>query len=73
MPHFVATLIYLSQIYSYYIRGDRSPLPYSILFCYLMLNIPFHNSYGWIISQFISIARRDIIIAKYLTIYNLIN
>ena len=22
----VATLIYLSQIYSYYIRGDRSPL-----------------------------------------------
>ena len=26
MPHLVATLIYLSQIYSYYIRGDRSPL-----------------------------------------------
>ena len=24
MPHFVATMIYLSQIYSYYIRGDRS-------------------------------------------------
>ena len=24
--HLVATLIYLSQIYSYYIRGDRSPL-----------------------------------------------
>ena len=28
MPHLVATLIYLSQIYSYYIRGDMSPLPY---------------------------------------------
>ena len=26
MPHLVATLIYLSQIYSYYIRGDKSPL-----------------------------------------------
>ena len=26
VPHFVATLIYLSQNYSYYIRGDRSPL-----------------------------------------------
>ena len=26
VPHFVAALIYLSQIYSYYIRGDRSPL-----------------------------------------------
>ena len=26
VPHRVATLIYLSQIYSYYIRGDRSPL-----------------------------------------------
>ena len=26
MPHLVATLIYLSQKYSYYIRGDRSPL-----------------------------------------------
>ena len=26
VPHLVATLIYLSQIYSYYIRGDRSPL-----------------------------------------------
>ena len=26
MPHLVATLIYLSQIYSYYIRGDGSPL-----------------------------------------------
>ena len=26
MPHLVATLIYLSQIYSCYIRGDRSPL-----------------------------------------------
>ena len=26
MPHLVATLIYLSQNYLYYIRGDRSPL-----------------------------------------------
>ena len=26
VPHLVATLIYLSQIYSYYIRGDGSPL-----------------------------------------------
>ena len=26
MPHLVATLIYLSQNYSYHIRGDRSPL-----------------------------------------------
>ena len=26
MPHLVATLLYLSQIYSHYIRGDRSPL-----------------------------------------------
>ena len=26
MPHFVTTLIYLSQNYSYYVRGDRSPL-----------------------------------------------
>ena len=26
MPHLVATLIYLSQIYLYYIRGDMSPL-----------------------------------------------
>ena len=26
MPHLVATLIYLSQIYSYYISGDMSPL-----------------------------------------------
>ena len=26
VPHLLATLIYLSQIYSYYIRGDRSPL-----------------------------------------------
>ena len=26
VPHLVATLIYLSQIYSYYIRGDRLPL-----------------------------------------------
>ena len=27
MPHIVATLIYLSHNYSYYIRGDKSPLP----------------------------------------------
>ena len=26
VPHLVATLIYLLQIYSYYIRGDMSPL-----------------------------------------------
>ena len=26
VSHLVATLIYLSQINSYYIRGDRSPL-----------------------------------------------
>ena len=26
VPHLVATLIYLSQNDSYYIRGDRSPL-----------------------------------------------
>ena len=26
VPHLVAILIYLSQNYSYYIRGDRSPL-----------------------------------------------
>ena len=26
VPHLVATLIYLAQNYSYYIRGDRSPL-----------------------------------------------
>ena len=26
VPHLVATLIYLSQNYSYYIRGYRSPL-----------------------------------------------
>ena len=30
MPHLVATLIYLSQMYAYYIRGDRSPLKVSI-------------------------------------------
>ena len=26
VPHLLATLIYLSQNYSYYTRGDRSPL-----------------------------------------------
>ena len=31
VPHLVATLIYLSQIYSYYIRGDRSPLTHENL------------------------------------------
>ena len=30
MPHLVAASIYLSQIYSYYIRGDRSPLRYNL-------------------------------------------
>ena len=29
MPHLVATLIYLSQNYSYYIRGDRSPITHT--------------------------------------------
>ena len=29
VPHLVATLIHLSQIYSYYIRGDRLPLKHS--------------------------------------------
>ena len=34
VPHLVATLIYLSQKYSYYIRGDRSPLSmYSQISC----------------------------------------
>ena len=31
MPHLVATLIYLSHNYSYYIRGDRSPLTCEIV------------------------------------------
>ena len=31
MPHLVATLIYLSQIHSYYIRGDMSPLTHTEL------------------------------------------
>ena len=31
VPHLVATLIYLSQIYPYYIRGDRSPLKSDII------------------------------------------
>ena len=30
VPHLVATLIYLSQNYSYYIRGDGSPLKLDI-------------------------------------------
>ena len=29
MPHIVATLIYLSQMYSYYIRGDMSHLKHT--------------------------------------------
>ena len=33
VPHHVATLIYLSQIYSYYIRGDMSPLMFNHTFC----------------------------------------
>ena len=36
MPHLVATLIYLSQNYSYYIRGDRSPLR---LFMFLLFSL----------------------------------
>ena len=31
VPHLVATLIYLSQIYLYYIRSDRSPLTHKPL------------------------------------------
>ena len=31
--HLVATLIYLSQNYSYYLRGDRSPLRAYIISC----------------------------------------
>ena len=31
MPHLVATLIYLSQMYSYYIRGERSPSTFVLL------------------------------------------
>ena len=31
MPHLVAILIYLSQTYSYYIRGDRSPLTHLLI------------------------------------------
>ena len=31
MPHLVAILIYLLQIYSYYISGDKSPLTDQLL------------------------------------------
>ena len=37
MPYLVATLIYLSQNYSYYIRGDRSPLIQNIAHCYAVI------------------------------------
>ena len=32
MPHLVVTLIYLSQNYSYHIRGDRSPLSQNFVY-----------------------------------------
>ena len=38
MPHLVATLIYLLQIYSYYIRGDRSPLTHWDRFFQMQMN-----------------------------------
>ena len=31
VPHLMAAFIYLTQIYSYYIRGDRSPLKNTLL------------------------------------------
>ena len=37
MPHLVATFIYLSQNYSYYIRGDRSHLTQCFLQFLLLL------------------------------------
>ena len=37
MPHLVATLIYLSQNYSYHIRGDRSPL--TLACCVMQLDL----------------------------------
>ena len=38
VPHLVAILIYLSQNYSYYIRGDRSPLTLMFLkYCTLLV------------------------------------
>ena len=41
MPHRVATLIYLSQNYLYYIRGDRSPLTvYNMCVSYLWPSSP---------------------------------
>ena len=47
VPHLVAALIYLSQIYSHYTKGDRSPLKYRemshvltlILACYGLLTM----------------------------------
>ena len=36
VPHLVATLIYFPQIYSYYIKGDRSPLNYPQIYICLM-------------------------------------
>ena len=36
VPHLVETLLYLSQKYSYYIRGDRSPLIYEDSFPWCM-------------------------------------
>ena len=39
MPHLVANLIYLSQNYSYYIRGDRSPLKATKLVYYCLSHV----------------------------------
>ena len=39
MPHLVATLIYLSQNYSYHIRGERSPLNEFTIARYNSLNV----------------------------------
>ena len=41
VPHLVATLIYLSQIYSYYIMGDMSPLRCYIIFLFMLALILF--------------------------------
>ena len=41
MPHLVATLIYLSQIYSYYKRGDTSLLRSHILS--IVINLQFRG------------------------------
>ena len=46
VPHLVATLIYLSQNYSYYIRGNRSPLTFSNIFLSMLHSLTMqHNLY----------------------------